>query len=361
MTFRLNSSDDFLLMFEDTKVAQFDKDGNLTDEIDSSLLPPFFKNISTNLLSWAATRSIDKSRVSGRFMLKALHAQNKTSSSISMLVNSRVITDRYWVKAINNNLQFCNVNLNESRMIDVITNHTVDLQMSNFTRAADLTSIGTYDKAWVNEGGTWWLSKIGTPNQIAAEIISYHVCLHFNIAVNTIRVVEKNMTQVKDFTDSGKKTLIHAHDYFGEESSAKAIYERLKIEFDGSIAEEYKLRTIVDAVLYSWDRHNFNWGFLKNSEDNSIALAPVFDNNLAIFTQSGSLPKNNTPDILIQEAAGLATEIPFRLRGSALEFKLAVRNAYAVLNTFGIVPSATCEEVTACILRRYEQLIDLIN
>lgn len=34
---------------------------------------------------------------------------------------------------------------------------------------------------------------------------------------------------------------------------------------------------IVDALIGNWDRHNGNWGFLYNTFDDTMELAPVYD------------------------------------------------------------------------------------
>ena len=33
----------------------------------------------------------------------------------------------------------------------------------------------------------------------------------------------------------------------------------------------------VDALIGNWDRHNGNWGFLYNQENDDVKLAPIFD------------------------------------------------------------------------------------
>ena len=42
---------------------------------------------------------------------------------------------------------------------------------------------------------------------------------------------------------------------------------------------------VIDALIGNWDRHNGNWGFLYDSVNDSIELAPVFDCGSALFSQ----------------------------------------------------------------------------
>lgn len=43
---------------------------------------------------------------------------------------------------------------------------------------------------------------------------------------------------------------------------------------------------IVDALIGNWDRHNGNWGFLYDVQEDSLILAPVFDCGSSLFPQA---------------------------------------------------------------------------
>lgn len=43
---------------------------------------------------------------------------------------------------------------------------------------------------------------------------------------------------------------------------------------------------IVDALIGNWDRHNGNWGFLYDVQEDSLTLAPVFDCGSSLFPQA---------------------------------------------------------------------------
>lgn len=42
---------------------------------------------------------------------------------------------------------------------------------------------------------------------------------------------------------------------------------------------------VIDAFIGNWDRHNGNWGFLYNSYEDSMSLAPVYDCGSSLFPQ----------------------------------------------------------------------------
>ena len=51
---------------------------------------------------------------------------------------------------------------------------------------------------------------------------------------------------------------------------------------------------IVDAFIGNWDRHNGNWGFLYDTFNDEISLAPVFDNGSCLFPLADENIMNKT-------------------------------------------------------------------
>lgn len=43
---------------------------------------------------------------------------------------------------------------------------------------------------------------------------------------------------------------------------------------------------VADALIGNWDRHNGNWGFLYDTRDDTVTLAPVFDCGSSLFPQA---------------------------------------------------------------------------
>lgn len=50
---------------------------------------------------------------------------------------------------------------------------------------------------------------------------------------------------------------------------------------------------IVDALIGNWDRHNGNWGFLYNTFDDSMELAPVYDCGSCLYPQADNTIMKN--------------------------------------------------------------------
>src|SRR5574344_250295 len=43
---------------------------------------------------------------------------------------------------------------------------------------------------------------------------------------------------------------------------------------------------IIDAFIGNWDRHNGNWGFLYNAEDDTMRIAPIYDCGSSLYPQA---------------------------------------------------------------------------
>ena len=43
---------------------------------------------------------------------------------------------------------------------------------------------------------------------------------------------------------------------------------------------------IADAFIGNWDRHNGNWGFLYNEQNDSMKLAPLWDAGSSLYPQA---------------------------------------------------------------------------
>ncbi len=108
---------------------------------------------------------------------------------------------------------------------------------------------------------------------------------------------EKIVVACKDFTSTGivlqdfaslKNTIIDSgHNGYGTELAdvVQAIEEQTALNpYD--LKEWFWNVFIVDALIGNWDRHNGNWGFLYDTENDKMELAPVYDCGSCLFPQA---------------------------------------------------------------------------
>ena len=108
---------------------------------------------------------------------------------------------------------------------------------------------------------------------------------------------EKIVVACKDFTSVGvvlqdfaslKNTIIDSeHNGYGTELDdiLQTLDEQMVLE-PGCLKNRFWDMFIVDALIGNWDRHNGNWGFLYNVQNDMMELAPVYDCGSCLYPQA---------------------------------------------------------------------------
>jgi hypothetical protein len=85
---------------------------------------------------------------------------------------------------------------------------------------------------------------------------------------------------------------------------------------------------IIDALIGNWDRHNGNWGFLYDTREDSLVLAPVFDCGSSLYPQAD--------EKMIEKVLGSRQEIHHRIFNiplSAIQYKGKKINYYEFISS----------------------------
>lgn len=108
---------------------------------------------------------------------------------------------------------------------------------------------------------------------------------------------EKIVVACKDFTSAGvvlqdfaslKNTIIDSeHNGYGTELDdiLQTLDEQMALD-PYYLKKRFWDMFIVDALIGNWDRHNGNWGFLYNVENDTMELAPVYDCGSCLYPQA---------------------------------------------------------------------------
>lgn len=108
---------------------------------------------------------------------------------------------------------------------------------------------------------------------------------------------EKIVVACKDMTSQGVELIPFAglknqivdspRNGFGTElSEIQQTFEEQTLFDIKTITERFWDMFVVDALIANWDRHNGNWGYLYNSLDDTVELAPVYDCGSSLFPQA---------------------------------------------------------------------------
>ena len=146
--------------------------------------------------------------------------------------------------------------------------------------------------------------ELSYSNSCISEYLGCHI---FEIAgipvqetiLGTYRMGEKEKVVVacKDFTAPGivlqdfaslKNTIIDSeHNGYGTELSdiQQAIDEQRAVD-PQELRKWFWDTFIVDALIGNWDRHNGNWGFLYDTNKDTMEIAPIYDCGSCLYPQA---------------------------------------------------------------------------
>lgn len=113
----------------------------------------------------------------------------------------------------------------------------------------------------------------------------------------TVRGKEKVVVACKDFTSPGvvlqdfaslKNQMIDSerNGYGTELSDILYTFEEQTAIDSKQLMDRFWEMFIVDALIGNWDRHNGNWGFLYDTQKDTMELAPVYDCGSCLYPQA---------------------------------------------------------------------------
>ena len=141
-------------------------------------------------------------------------------------------------------------------------------------------------------------------NSCVSEYIGCHIFESVGIPVQKtllgtyqIHGEEKIVVACKDFTSPGivlqdfaslKNQIINSerNGYGTELDDILSTFEEQTALDSAVLSNRFWDMFIVDALIGNWDRHNGNWGFLYDTRNDSVTLAPVFDCGSSLYPQA---------------------------------------------------------------------------
>ena len=283
---------EYYLMNKDTKLMKFRIDGQGAMEQCSIVeqyakLPIWFTNVS----KWISERSAAKHRRHIQDILDC--TGGRTLSGFISLTHCLSLNDTLWIKSETENVTWDSVSLYSNNFDEVISKLSFDgnglcgIQFS--TTSPELTTDGAYDKCWIRNNNLIQLIKAGSTGASNAGREPYSEVL----ASQVYNVLCKDSVQYELSHYDGR--VVSRCNLFTTEScgyKSATVFNLLGLTLPELIEEFFKFggednfrRMIVaDAVCINQDRHFGNFGFLVNNETfERVAMAPVFDYNLAMF------------------------------------------------------------------------------
>ncbi|MCL1949062.1 MAG: hypothetical protein FWF59_04950 [Turicibacter sp.] len=198
------------------------------------------------------------------------------------LMHFRMVTDCYWVQFEETpHITWSTLAVLADDFKEIALNLQEESPSSPSLYQANLSSLGSFDKAWIKTESGYGLFKQQGEAAMFTELFVSRLCKHLEWPTQTEIKHPKWGWGFLDFTSAGKECLIHASEFedyepeeFLEEAGAKWLREE-------DLLDLKKIR-FMDALICNTDRHGFNWGFLMDGKGR-FTVAPNFDNNLNLF------------------------------------------------------------------------------
>lgn len=253
------------------------------------------KNITPILTDWFKGRGIP----SWRDDLDLLLAKLNITSSFELLDKAfgLSLSDQYWVKPTDSNIQYKDINFFEHDFEDSeFTNATFGNELDSSIKISLISPNNTTDgrlkKTWVIENGKRYLLKGGFKNEVMQpfnEVLASMICerLGFDHVCYTLDVVnDKVVSKCECFINTDTE-LIPAHQILqGLIKKENAYEEYIKILEDkgiNNVREKLENMFILDYLILNEDRHLNNFGIIRDVNTLKwIDIAPIFDNGQSL-------------------------------------------------------------------------------
>lgn len=324
---------------------------------DERICPLYIKR-TKDIQKFLENRCIDLSRPNARVLLKFLKIYNKCQSLIPLYSYGACISDNYWFKPSGSKKKYKDISFNSDYLHDLALNGGIP-QFKHFgSFSPELTNIGSFEKCWKLIDGEWWLFKKGNEDQIFSELFTAKLSQFLGLT-----------TAIYEYDDGNIKTKNFAYDYNFEPMYAlcddNEDYEMVfgaLLKFGKKIAQDFLKLLFCDCLVFNVDRHNNNYGILRNKDNGEIiSLAPNFDNNLSLLAYNKTLDQDPKSDGLIKIFVDFLKEsneamILFK------KSKINQINENDIRKIIKGIPIKKDEEkIIDFVLRRYEFLMEIKN
>lgn len=209
-----------------------------------------------------------------------------TKRNIALSCRAVSLQDNYWVKGFDESISWSDVSLRTnslSRAVTQVALHGSSITLQGRVRTPELTTQGTYAKAWKREKNDLYLYKRGTKNGNES-----HIEVEVSHLLDKLRIPHVKYLPAKSqgvycckckCMTTDKYSVLTALDFF---TYCKAINVEPRVEM---FRYEQKLiyqMLIVDYLFSNSDRHFQNWGFYYDCDTMEIkGCHPLFDHNNA--------------------------------------------------------------------------------
>lgn len=296
MTFELKQYDNVLLKFrlERTGLGEIDYHIDWVNDELKHLLPIGLTPDPDGLAKWLYSRVIPKSREYSERILSRSGLSHNDTIGIIRLCKGLSLNDSYWIVEEGFNGKFADYNLYENSFSQAVASIALvgcgQVRQNGFISSPEYTTNGMLRKCWRRINKKTYLYKGGTSgaantgNEPYSEFYAAQIAERMGLKHVTYGLSKREgilCSTCELFTDI--KTSYVPFYRFLPHCTLTQTVAYLK-SLGESYYDEFADMMIFDALILNTDRHFGNFGLLVDNAANiPIALAPIFDNGLALF------------------------------------------------------------------------------
>ena len=268
------------LFLKDIHVATI----NGSDVIDYTNKAPIL--IQKNRFNdWKAIRTQDLNRPNTRSLRRMLGLSTSNNQDILPAIYYQSISDAYWIKSQGDKKTWNDIQFKDDRFYKItLTGKGLLDNPDIYTNkeSYEHSNTGSFEKGWKYvpyKKNKWQLWKSGSKEAIWSEIFYSNLAnkIFPNIAV---KYWEQDGFSVCDsfINRENYECLEPYYSFSDNHDNAHMALSLLPKE----VHDDYKKMLFLDALMFNWDRHEFNFGIVRDLSD-SIRLLPLYDFNVCLF------------------------------------------------------------------------------
>lgn len=335
--------------------------------IDNNIEPiiiermPLYLANGGSFSEWLASRAIDRHRPNSRILKKMLRLSDTSDTSTSLYSHAATITDNYWVRSERESLTYDEVSFKENYFAEIALTGSAKSYNRELTpkelssKTPELTNIGSYEKCWKQENGSWYMYKQGNELERFSEIFISKLTKQLGFP-SAEYIAHDKYIKTKDFTE-GIYNFEPMAALVSENEEYIFNYDKLYV-INKDLAKQYINIIFMDALCFNMDRHTYNYGLLRDKRTGEIiSMAPNFDNNIALISRGYIDNAKNSSNLLIELFVELLKEKNIRYDLPVIERDEVTKIAVSTLPDEIIDRSYVADFV----MNRYERIEQLIE
>jgi hypothetical protein len=296
---------------------------------------------------WKAIRVQDLNRPNSRALRRLLGLSTSKPQDVLPAIYYQSLSDAYWMKEAGCATRWTDIQFKDDRFFHITLtgkNHFSNPAIFQKKESPEHSNTGSFEKGWKMEADRWQLWKAGNREAIWSEVFYSNLANLIFPGCAVKYWCEDGFSVCDNFIDRDKgeslEPFFSLHDDHSNSETALALLPEC-------VHEEYRNMLFLDALMYNWDRHEFNFGLVTRTGMSEVKLQPYYDFNLALWNgATAGVERFEDPTIRMFKA--VKTNIP-------LVVEDMIKTAYEQTETpFPAV--ATLKDTTEFIMKSYALL-----